>query len=113
VVLAVLAGIATGAAERQTDSLLVPALLLITFGVAVGGLAPRAWWWLGLIAGLGVPMVRLATSAGTWASSEMGRRSLELFGSEWVGLLAPVAVAVACSGLGANLQRWTGAGHDG
>jgi hypothetical protein len=111
-VLAAVLAIASGITAHRSDGAHGPALLVLVLAgaITVGGLAARGWWWLGALVGAGATIGRLAGAEAPWAHSTIGRRSLELFGSEWVGLLAPIVVALAGAGLGASLQRLAGFG---
>lgn len=64
--------------------------LVVIGGCLAGGIVPRHWW-IGAIAGLGVPV------AAWWAPAGDGPGAA----SAWI---AP-AVALAAAGLGAALQR--------
>ena len=111
--LAAVLGLAAGFVSWQSDSFQGPALLVLAGAMTVGGMAPQGWRWLGVLVGAGVTISQLAATGGPWAYSAQGRRSLALLGSEWVGLLAPIVVALAGAGLGASLQRLSGVREDG
>jgi hypothetical protein len=102
VVLAVVLGAGAGVLSLDTTNPLAPVLVVVAGAVTVGGLAPRALWWLGTLVGVAVPLVRLAAGS---VSSESSTR-------EWLALVLLVGIAAAASGLGAALKRLSGYGQD-
>jgi hypothetical protein len=99
--LAAVLGLAAGAVSLESGGLQGAVLLVLVGAITVGGTAPPGWWWLGALAGAGVPLARLAT--GQALSVPLPRLLVEL--------VVPIGVAVAGSGLGASLRRLTGDGQ--
>ena len=111
VALALVLGAAAAVVSAQGDSVGSPALLglVLAGSMSVGGIAPRGLWWLGGLVGAGVAVGQFiaGSPAGAAAVAPLGAG---IFAAPWVGLVAPVLVAVAGAGLGAAWQRSTGYG---